>query len=142
MARALSKGETVDAEEVHFQRFDGSHGVLLGSAAPVFGVNGAVTGAVSIFADITHFKRLEQALRLVEEQRRFIGDASFFLTSLRSTTGRSPPSPGRPSRASPTGASSTSSNSTARSAAPRWPTSIPTACSSPASSGIRSRSRP
>jgi PAS domain S-box-containing protein len=82
MARALSKGETVDAEEVHFQRFDGSHGILLGSAAPVFGPNGEVTGAVSIFADITHFKRLEQALRMVEEQRRFIGDASFFLTSL------------------------------------------------------------
>jgi PAS domain S-box-containing protein len=82
MARCLSKGETLDAEEVHYQRFDGTHGILLGSCAPVFGTNGELTGAVSTFADITHFKRLEQALLQGEEQRRFIGEASFFLASL------------------------------------------------------------
>jgi PAS domain S-box-containing protein len=82
MARCLSRGETIDAEEVHFQRFDGTHGILLGSCAPVFGPNGEIVGAVSTFADITHFKRMEQALRAGEEQRRFIGEASFFLASL------------------------------------------------------------
>jgi PAS domain S-box-containing protein len=82
MSRCLSRGETLDAEEVHFQRFDGTHGILLGSCAPVFGTNGELTGAVSTFADITHFKRLEQALLQGEEQRRFIGEASFFLASL------------------------------------------------------------
>src|SRR5262249_1010511 len=64
MARALSRGEVVDAEEVHFQRFDGTHGVLLGSAAPVYGPDGAVAGAVSTFADITRFKQMERDLRL------------------------------------------------------------------------------
>jgi PAS domain S-box-containing protein len=64
MARALSSGETVDAEEVHFQRFDGTHGVLLGSAAPVYGPDGVIAGAVSTFADITRFKQMERDLRL------------------------------------------------------------------------------
>ena len=66
MARALSSGEVVDAEEVHFQRFDGTHGILLGSAAPVYGEGGGIVGAVSTFADITRFKQLERDLRLRE----------------------------------------------------------------------------
>jgi PAS domain S-box-containing protein len=66
MARALSAGETVDAEEVHFQRFDGTHGILLGSAAPVYGPDGSIVGAVSTFADITRFKHMERELRLRE----------------------------------------------------------------------------
>jgi PAS domain S-box-containing protein len=66
MARSLSGGEIIDAEEVHFQRFDGTHGILLGSAAPVFGPDGAITGAISTFADITRFKQLERDLRVRE----------------------------------------------------------------------------
>jgi PAS domain S-box-containing protein len=66
MARAISRGEVIDAEEVHFQRFDGTHGILLGSAAPVYGPDGAIAGGVSTFADITRFKQLERDLRLRE----------------------------------------------------------------------------
>ncbi len=64
MARSLSRGETIDAEEVHFQRFDGTHGILLGSAAPIYGPDGQVAGALSTFADITRFKQLERDLRV------------------------------------------------------------------------------
>jgi PAS domain S-box-containing protein len=64
MARSLSRGEVINAEEVHFQRFDGTHGILLGSAAPICDAGGAVTGAISTFADITHFKQLERDLRV------------------------------------------------------------------------------
>ncbi len=53
MARCLSKGETTLEGETHFQRFDDSHGTLLGSAAPIFDANGTLIGAVSVFADIT-----------------------------------------------------------------------------------------
>ena len=66
MARAISRGEVIDAEEVHFQRFDGTHGILLGSAAPVYGPDGRIVGGVSTFADITRFKQLERDLRLRE----------------------------------------------------------------------------
>ncbi|GAC1359709.1 MAG: hypothetical protein NVSMB47_12480 [Polyangiales bacterium] len=59
MARCLSRGEVVEAEEVHFQRFDDTHGLLLGSCAPLIDARGTITGAVSFFADITPFKQLE-----------------------------------------------------------------------------------
>lgn len=59
MARSLATGEVVVAEEVHFQRFDDSHGILLGSSAPIYDADGAIEGAISTFADITRFKQLE-----------------------------------------------------------------------------------
>jgi PAS domain S-box-containing protein len=66
MARCLSLGEVIEAEEVHFQRFDGTHGILLGSCAPILGRDSELLGAVSVFADITRFKQVEDALRVSE----------------------------------------------------------------------------
>lgn len=60
MSRCLLRGEMIESEEVHFQRFDDTHGVLLGSCAPILGADGSVQGAVSVFADITRFKSAEQ----------------------------------------------------------------------------------
>jgi len=60
MTRCLSLNQTVEAEEVHFQRFDGTHGMMLGSCAPIRGPEGEVLGAVSVFADITEFKQVER----------------------------------------------------------------------------------
>jgi signal transduction histidine kinase len=82
MARCLHLGETIDAEELHIQRFDGSHGIIVGGCAPVRGPGGELVGAISTFADITRFKQLEQELRVGEEQRRFIGEASWQLASI------------------------------------------------------------
>ena len=63
MARCLSRREIVEAEEVHFQRFDGTHGILLGSCAPILRANGEVAGALSVFADITALKLAEEELQ-------------------------------------------------------------------------------
>ena len=82
MARCLQLGETIDAEELHVQRFDGTHGILVGGCAPILGPSGELVGAISTFADITRFKQLEQELRIGDEQRRFIGEASWQLASL------------------------------------------------------------
>jgi PAS domain S-box-containing protein len=60
MTRCLIENTTVEAEEVHFQRFDGTHGMLLGSCAPIRDPAGKLMGAVSVFADITGFKQVEQ----------------------------------------------------------------------------------
>ncbi len=60
LMRAL-QGETVIAEEVSFQRPDGSRIDLLTSSAPVdLDDSGHITGAVSIFQDITSIKALER----------------------------------------------------------------------------------
>lgn len=79
MARCLSKREVTSAEEVHFQRFDGTHGMLLGSCSPIISAEGELLGAVSIFADITAFKQLEAKLRVSEAwlatTLKSIGDA-------------------------------------------------------------------
>lgn len=60
MARCLREGATVQAEEVRIQRFDGSHGIVLGSCAPIRNADGTVEGAISVFADITRFKQVER----------------------------------------------------------------------------------
>ena len=57
MARCLATGETIVNRETHFQRFDDSYGTLLGSAAPIRDAAGKITGAISVFADITESVR-------------------------------------------------------------------------------------
>lgn len=66
MARCLLRREVITTEQVHFQRFDGTHGMLLGSCAPILSPEGELLGAVAVFADITEFKELEVKLRLSE----------------------------------------------------------------------------
>jgi PAS domain S-box-containing protein len=79
MARAVTHQETTEAEEIHFQRFDGVHGVLIGSAAPLFTADGQLEGALSIFADISRFKQQDEELRVAAERYfttlKSIGDA-------------------------------------------------------------------
>jgi signal transduction histidine kinase/CheY-like chemotaxis protein len=57
MARCLATGEPTEPEEIRIERFDGTRGVLLGSCAPIAGDGGRPGGAISVFADITRFKR-------------------------------------------------------------------------------------
>jgi PAS domain S-box-containing protein len=68
MARCLSRREIVEAEEVHFQRFDGTHGILLGSCAPIFNAKGELEGALSVFADITPLKEAEERMERARAQ--------------------------------------------------------------------------
>ncbi|MGK3966958.1 ATP-binding protein [Sorangium sp. So ce118] len=79
MARCLTRRETVPAEELHFQRFDGTHGMMLGSCAPLLSPEGELLGAVSVFADITQFKQLEADLNVSRTKfsttLKSIGDA-------------------------------------------------------------------
>lgn len=81
MARCLSRGEIVEAEEVHFQRFDGTHGILLGSCAPVTGPGGALEGALGVFADITALKHVEERLQLITDSLPVL--VSYIDSSLR-----------------------------------------------------------
>ncbi len=79
MAKSLSEGAVSEAREIHFLRFDGTHGHMIGSSAPIFGAGNRVIGAISVFADVTRLKTIEEALRVTEQQLsttlRSIGDA-------------------------------------------------------------------
>ncbi|MFO0576607.1 MAG: PAS domain S-box protein [Polyangia bacterium] len=75
MARSLAQGEVIEGNEHHIERFDGTRGWLLGSAAPLYGPDGRQLGAISIFADITHLKEAEAALRRSEHRFRQILDS-------------------------------------------------------------------
>lgn len=62
MARCLARGQSLPAEEVRIQRFDGSFATLLASCAPLTDPDGRLEGAVSIFADMTTLRSPEARL--------------------------------------------------------------------------------
>jgi PAS domain S-box-containing protein len=68
MAHALLHKEVVEPREVQIQRFDGSRAIVLGGAAPFFGPDGEIAGALSVFADISALKQQENELRLAAER--------------------------------------------------------------------------
>ena len=69
-ARALEKGETSLNEEIEIEAFDGTHKIILNSAAPIRDEAGRITGAVVVNQDITERKRVEEEReRLVEQLR-------------------------------------------------------------------------
>jgi diguanylate cyclase (GGDEF)-like protein/PAS domain S-box-containing protein len=55
-ARAIEHGETSLDEEIEIECFDGSHRIILSSAVPIRGGNGAILGAVVLNQDITEHK--------------------------------------------------------------------------------------
>jgi PAS domain S-box-containing protein len=80
IARALRSGEPVERELIRIERFDGSEGLILASAAPLFSPGGAagtarkVGGAVAVLQDVTTLERTlasrEEVLGLVSHDLR------------------------------------------------------------------------
>src|SRR5262249_44870359 len=64
LSRCLRAGETVPAEEIRIQRFDGSFGVLLASCAPILGPVGEIGGGLAVFAGVTQLNEIATAQRL------------------------------------------------------------------------------
>jgi PAS domain S-box-containing protein len=61
--RSLRNGETVNDEELRFNRPDGSCAIAVVNSAPVLDAQGNIVAAVVIFQDITEKKRVEAELR-------------------------------------------------------------------------------
>ena len=71
VSRSIAHGEIVHAEEVEYQRSDGTHVVLSISSAPVRDEQGQILMGVGIFDDITDRKQVEVSLqRLTEDLGR------------------------------------------------------------------------
>jgi PAS domain S-box-containing protein len=67
LARALSSGEEISAEEIDIIRGDGTRGTIRVNAAPVRDSDGAITAGVVVFEDITDRRRNEAALDFLIE---------------------------------------------------------------------------
>ena len=53
LARTLATGERIEGEVVKIERFDGTFGHILNSAAPILAADGALAGAVFVIVDIS-----------------------------------------------------------------------------------------
>lgn len=58
LARALRKGETSHNELMHIHCLDGSPKTIIGSASPLFGLDGQIVGAVVVIQDVTESKKI------------------------------------------------------------------------------------
>ena len=71
MSRAITNGETIVGEMVDIDRFDGKHGTILNSAAPILDAKGEIIGGIVTEQDITELVHLREALeRSLEETQR------------------------------------------------------------------------
>ncbi len=74
LRRALRTGEKVYLEEVHYEAPDGRSGINLVTAVPIYGADGAITGAISIAQDAGPLeeaaKRRNEFLGMVSHELR------------------------------------------------------------------------
>jgi serine phosphatase RsbU (regulator of sigma subunit)/anti-sigma regulatory factor (Ser/Thr protein kinase)/PAS domain-containing protein len=71
LARSLTRGEVVAAEEVDIERGDGTRGTMMVNSAPILGPDGSITAAVCTLLDVTDRTegRRERDVAYVAEQR-------------------------------------------------------------------------
>ena len=60
LARALHNGETTHNETIQLRCFDGATKTILGSASPLYGLDGHVVGAVVLIQDVTESRKIEE----------------------------------------------------------------------------------
>lgn len=82
-ARAVQKDETVIGQLLRIERFDGSHGYIHNSAAPIHDADGRITGSAVAVMDITEQMETKESLRLAKEAAEEANSAkSLFLANM------------------------------------------------------------
>jgi PAS domain S-box-containing protein len=71
LSRSMASGEVVHAEEVAYERSDGTRITLSINSAPVRDPQGQIMMAVGVFDDITERKRAEEELRRTLEELKY-----------------------------------------------------------------------
>ncbi len=74
--RALYAGDVVAGEAIDFERFDGTCGTMLNSAAPIRDDGGRIIGAVAVLYDITERRRAEAELQRTAEELEVLNQAN------------------------------------------------------------------
>jgi PAS domain S-box-containing protein len=69
-AQAVQKGRPVVGQLLEIQRFDGSRASVINSGAPIFDVDGKITGCAVAIQDITDLQKAENALQRSEKRYR------------------------------------------------------------------------
>jgi PAS domain S-box-containing protein len=67
-AQAVQKGKTVVGQLLDIERFDGSRASVINSGAPIFDVDGKITGCAVAIQDVTALRNAEKALRESNER--------------------------------------------------------------------------
>ncbi|MDQ3364700.1 MAG: PAS domain-containing protein [Myxococcota bacterium] len=84
LARTFRTGETIVAEAVDIERFDGTRGHVLNSTAPIMTQTGAMVGGVVVMLDITSAREAER------ERERLISSLEFERGRLGTVLQKSP----------------------------------------------------
>jgi PAS domain S-box-containing protein len=74
-ACVIQKGEAVLGQLMKIQRFDGTYGFVLNSAAPILDAEGKVTECAVAILDVTEHQQAEEALRESEDRFRTMANA-------------------------------------------------------------------
>ncbi|HEX5808489.1 MAG TPA: PAS domain S-box protein [Anaerolineales bacterium] len=88
LAVALQTGKPVESLELDIQRFDGSQGTVLASAAPIRDPQGGVAGVVGVNVDITERKRLEESVHESELRFRTMADGTPIMIWVTDASGK------------------------------------------------------
>ncbi len=75
-ARAVQDGKTVTGQLVKIQRFDGTFGYMLNSAAPIFDSQGQVAGCVVAIQDISELKRREDEVHQLNRTLKALSNSN------------------------------------------------------------------
>jgi two-component system sensor kinase FixL len=82
VSKVLAKGETVLDQEIEIESFDGTCRCVVNSAVPLHDEGGAVSGALSVFYDITRRKQAESDLARQTARIRVLHEAAAQLLSM------------------------------------------------------------
>ena len=75
VSRALRTGKRVDHEEVLYKRPDGAFATLIVNALPISTPDGAITGALGSYVDVTALRQTQKALVASESRLRRLFDS-------------------------------------------------------------------
>jgi|GEM_PF-6739583 len=83
LARSLLHGETVDLEDIHILRGDGTPAIVRFSSGPIRNAEGVIVAAVATFFDITDDRREQEGLSFLADASAAVGGSLLYDETLR-----------------------------------------------------------